>query len=338
MTGAELLEEVSRQYPQVVRIVLSGQADKASVFRAVNPMHQYLSKPCGAETLKRVLSRACALRQVLQSDSLNQLVGRVTSLPSMPDLYAKLMKEIESDHATAVEVGKIVAQDPGMTAKILKLANSAIFGFNRPISSPAEAASLLGMETIKALVLSAGVFQKYDGVDVKGFSIDGLFQHSLEVAHFSSCIAKAEKLSTDAVKETFTAGVLHDIGKLVLATSAPQTYEQAIQTAKDQNIPLWHAERDVFGACHAALGAHLLSLWGLPQSVVEMVGLHHSPCNAGDDGFTSLSAICAGNLLSHAGSQSLVDCGDPACTQYLAEIGSAEKLESWQELCRGREN
>ncbi|MGD9858373.1 MAG: HDOD domain-containing protein [Planctomycetaceae bacterium] len=334
MDGARLLEEVSRQHPEVIRIILSGEADKQSVMRAVNPMHQFLSKPCSAETLKRTLSRACALRAVLQGESLSQLVGGVVSLPSMPALYTRLMEEINSADATVAGVGRIVSQDPGMTAKILKLANSAIFGLGRPVSSPAAAASLLGMDTIKALVLSAEVFQKFDGVNIDGFSIDDLYQHSLEVAQFSSRVAKAEKLETNAVNDAFTAGVLHDIGKLLLATSAPQMYEQATRTSREQHLALWQAECGVFGASHAALGAHLLSLWSLPQTIVEIVALHHSPGESHDASFTALSAVCVGNLLSHAGHQPLDETEHNTCLQYLTEIRCADKLALWQKICQ----
>lgn len=338
MNGAELLEEVSRLYPHIVRIVLSGQADRKSVFRAVNPMHQYLSKPCSADRLKQTLSRACALRGVLRSDSLNQLIGQVTTLPSMPEIYTELMTAIDSDEANACEIGQIISQDLGMTAKILKLANSTIFGFKCAVSSPSQATTLLGMETTKALVLTAGIFQKFDGFSADGFSVNALFEHSLEVARFSSDIAKAEKLSTDAVQQIFTAGVLHDIGKLVLATSAPKLYQGAIQAAQDKNIPLWQAERDVFGACHASIGAHLLSLWGLPQSIIEVVAFHHTPGDAVGGGFDPVTAVCVGNLISHQKSDPQYKSGHEICQEYLADIGCGDKFKSWQSTCFGKQN
>jgi HD-like signal output (HDOD) protein len=265
MDGAQLLDEVSRRHPEVIRIVLSGQIDKGSVFRAVNSMHQYLAKPCSGEILRSALLRASALRKVLRSEALDQLIGGVTSLPSMPDLYLQLQKEIESENRSAAAVGRILSQDPGMTAKILKLANSAIFGLTRAVSSATEATSLLGMETIKSLVLTAGVFRTFEGSTANQGMLDALFEHSLQTARFSSLIAKAEKLRSDAVQEAFTAGLLHDVGKLVLIASAPHRYQQALAAAHERNLPQWRAEHDVLGASHAELGAHLLSMWGLPQ-------------------------------------------------------------------------
>ena len=248
------------------------------------------------------------------------------------------MTAIDSDEANACEIGQIISQDLGMTAKILKLANSTIFGFNRPVSSPSQATTLLGMETTKALVLTAGIFQKFDGFSADGFSVSALFEHSLEVAKFSSDIAKAEKLGTDAVQQIFTAGVLHDIGKLVLATSAAKLYEGAIQIARDQNIPLWQAETDVFGASHASIGAHLLSLWGLPQSIIEVVAFHHTPGDAGGDGFDPVTAVCVGNLLSHQKADPLDKTGHETCQQFLSDIGCGDKFKSWQAICFGKQN
>lgn len=214
-----------------------------------------------------------------------------------------------------------------------RLANSAIFGLSRPVASPADAASMLGIDTIKTLVLSSSVFQRYHGVEIAGFSIDEFFQHSLKVAQLSSRLAKAEKLSADAVKDAFTAGVLHDVGKLVLATSAPQQYAQAIDITRREHVPLWQAERGVFGACHAALGAHLLSLWGLPQSIVEIVALHHAPGDAREASFSALSAVVVGNLLSRGDTDQPGEGHDNAWTTYFAEIGCADRLPTWRDVC-----
>jgi putative nucleotidyltransferase with HDIG domain len=333
MDGAELLQDVSRRHPEVIRIILSGQTNKETVFRAVNSMHQYLAKPCSPELLRSTLLRASALRRMLQDDSLNRLVGAITSLPSMPDLYVRLREELESDNPAAAAVGRILSEDPAMTTKILKIANSAIFGLPRPVASVTEATMLLGMETVKSLVLTAGVFQRCDGSAAPQGALDALFEHSLSTAQLSSRVAKCERLPMDGVQEAFTAGLLHDVGKLVLATSAPDLYATVLTTARDEQRSQSSVECEILGASHAQLGAYLLSLWGLPQSIIEIVALHHSPLDAHDSKFTSLSAVCVANLLSGTGTGRADDLRQELWLEYLQRIGCAERVSAWSTLC-----
>jgi len=160
MDGAELLTRVMERYPQIVRIVLSGHADKEMILKTVRPAHQYLSKPCDPEKLRSTVARASALRGLLADELLKQLVSQMSTLPSAPSLYNEVMNELRSGEGSVQRVGEIVSKDVGMTAKILQVVNSAFFGVPRHVESPAQAVSLLGLETIKALALSAQVFSQ----------------------------------------------------------------------------------------------------------------------------------------------------------------------------------
>ena len=329
MDGAQLLEEVSRRYPDTVRIVLSGQADKASVYRAVSPMHQYLAKPCEADTLQETIARACALRELLDSTKTHDFIGRVSSLPSVPDLYQKVVAEIESEDGTVSRVGELVAQDPAMTAKILQLANSAIFGCRTKITSPAQAASLIGLDALKSLVLSLQVFKSFDGETVRSFSIEALTNHSLYVAGIARQIASIEGLGQATSSESFTAGLLHDVGKLILAANAPAEYASAITASNSQSIPLIEAERAAFGLGHDSVGGYLLALWGLPQSIVEAVAFHHCPDECTGSQLTTSAVVYLANLLAHAG-------GFPAdkeergrCERLLSQLGLSHRMGDW---------
>ncbi|MEQ9406606.1 MAG: response regulator [Fuerstiella sp.] len=331
MDGAELLQEVSRHHPEVIRIVLSGQADKQTVLRAVKPMHQYLSKPCDTETLKSTVSRACAMRNRLNSDSLRGAVGNLPGLPSLPTVYARLMEAVKSDGFTLGQVGEIIEQDIAMTGKILQLVNSAAFGLNRTVSSPCQAASLLGLETIKSLTLATGVFQECVGDEADHFSLNSLMTHSLAVADCARRICRAEHMPVDTVNEAFTAGMLHDIGKLVLATSCSEAYSRVAGMAAEEQIPAWQAERRIFGADHSAVGAYLLNLWGLPQSIVEVVALHHSPELAQENCASLLSIVCTANLLCN-------DAPDEMFAALPTQIDGQNRLPVWREYCSNMED
>jgi len=332
MDGAELLEHVARQEPNIVRVVLSGQATKDAVYRAVNPMHQYLSKPCDISKLSSTLKKSLALRDMLQSPRLAGLVGRISKLPSTPEVYERLVDELSSEDSTASSIGEIVSKDPAMTAKILQVVNSAVFGLSRTISAPAHAVGILGAETIKALVLSVGVFSEYESLKMPGFCVDSVVAHSLQVAETAARIARAEDAGQDVASAAFTAGLLHDIGKLILAHEAPAEYARVLELAKSGGVSMFESELEIFGASHSAIGAYLFALWGLPQDIVEAVALHHSPQSAGGE-FSAATAVAAANLLIKE--QQGVNCGQ-ARAEVFAQFDQTQmdqKLAGWKLSC-----
>lgn len=330
MDGAQLLKSVSKRYPHLIRVILSGQADKEMVFRAVNPMHRYLTKPCEAKKLTETISRACALRDVLHSDKLKSLVGGIPSLPSLPTVYRKLMRALDRK-ATMVEIGDIISEDPAMSAKILQLANSAVFGISQVVSSPARAASLLGAESVKSLALSVGVFNEYEDLKSSVLCYESLMRHSMEVAGFARSICNMEKVGVELANDAFTAGVLHDVGKLILLTQDTSNYERAVEMSNEENISICEAEERVFGADHAAIGAYLLNLWGLPQSIVEIVALHHKPHESSEFKFGLLTAVCAANEISRR--QPSDQPMDAELEAYLTIVGCNDRLDAWRERC-----
>ncbi|MEP3479510.1 MAG: response regulator [Fuerstiella sp.] len=329
MDGAELLEEISRLYPEAVRIVLSGQAEKEVVYRAVKPMHQYLAKPCEAGRLRDTIARSCSLREVLESTKSHQILGRISSLPSLPEIYRQVVTATESDASSIEYIGGLVAQDVAMTAKILQLANSAIFSPRSTVTSPAQAASLIGLDAFKALVLSLSVFQSFEGTTCKGFNISALTQHSLAVGSLSRQIATLENQSNDIVSESFTAGLLHDVGKLILAANAADVFSSANALAKADDIPLITAEQRVFGLGHDGIGSYLLSLWGLPQNIIEAIAFHHSPDLCSAQELTPAAIVYFANYLVREGEHD----GDQQSEfmTLIHQLGLVDRIQSWRE-------
>ncbi|MBU2453622.1 MAG: HDOD domain-containing protein, partial [Proteobacteria bacterium] len=158
MDGATLLKIVQEKYPTMVRIVLSGYSDQEMTMKSVKSAHQYLSKPCDKKVLITAITRACSLQDLLNKKPLQHLLGGIESMPSIPALYAQIMEELRSAEASTASVGKIIAKDMGMTAKVLQLVNSSFFGIPRHISNVTEAVVMLGMDVVKSLVLGIEVF------------------------------------------------------------------------------------------------------------------------------------------------------------------------------------
>lgn len=336
MNGAELLNEVMKLYPHTVRFILSGHSDKDLIMKCVGSTHQYLSKPCESEALRSAIQRASSLGSSLQSAKLKSLVGRMDRLPSLPSLYVEIIEKLKNPETMLEDVAGVIARDIGMTAKILKLVNSAYFGLQQRISNLNEAVSFLGLSTIKTLVLCINAFSQYDGVKLKGFTMESLWKHSLSVAAGAKKISQMESEDNNLAEEAFVAGMLHDTGQLILASNYSEQYQHAIDLAQAEKLEMVRAEEKVFGANHAVIGGYLLGLWGLPVPVVEAIALHHDPTKASSQGFCPLVAVHVADTLIQRLQPSLIQEVTPASLslEYLATLGLLDRVTVWEQAMR----
>jgi HD-like signal output (HDOD) protein/CheY-like chemotaxis protein len=340
--GVQLLTKVAQTWPETVRMVLSGYSEQASVLRTVRLAHQYLSKPCPQEELVEAIGKALGLRCVIASPSLKRLICSLDALPSMPPLYRQLMGELHNDNSSLRRIGDIVSQDTGMSSSILRLVNSSFFGLPTHISSVHHAVKLLGMETIRVLVLSIELFSSAACPALPAPLCESLGAHSLRTACFCRAMAEAEHADIDTRDDCFIAGLLHDLGKLVLSSALGQQYAAVLLEAQRQNRPAHEAERKAFGATHAEAGAYLLSLWGFKDSITEAVCLHHDPERLARDIFSPLVAVAVANHFDHQLPQTELssDGGSDAQTSLTREDYAARLLE-WRrhnEIARHKEN
>ncbi len=333
MDGAQLLTEIKSRHPHIVRIVLSGHSDQEMILRSVRPAHQYLSKPAEAEALKSTISRACALRDLLSQETLKGVVSKIDSLPSLPSLYAEIVEELSSSNASIQKIGGIIAKDLGMTTKVLQLVNSAFFALSRHITDPSQAVSLLGLDTVKALVLTVEVFSKFDPSKLAMFDIVSLWNHSVVTGQLVRNIAKTEAVGKQLLDDAYMAGLLHDIGKLVLVDNYPDQYKEIQGLLKHEGLNLADAEIQILGAGHAEVGAYLLGLWGLPDPIVEAVAFHHRPQDCPANTFIPLAAVYIANALQHDNPFSRSGSSDAPGgmdSDYLAELGLSQRIEIWR--------
>jgi HD-like signal output (HDOD) protein len=333
MNGAELLNEVMRLHPRTIRIVLSGHADTDLILKCVNSTHQFLSKPCDSQAIKATVQRACVLEDAAENETLKQLVARMTRLPSLPSLYLQIVEELNAPSATIQHIGEIVCQDMAMTAQFLKLANSAFFGLSHTVTSPAEAALYLGLDTIKALVLSIHTFSQFEDLNGCGFNLDALMHHSLRTAGRAREIAKLENSTQITANECFVAGMLHDIGKLLMAANYPKEYERLTRLVDQEGLSQSAAEKIIFGVNHASVGGYLLGVWGLPVSVVEAIALHHTPQRTTCPAFGALTAVHAANVFEHERAANLHPTADDELDgPYLAALGLTHRVAAWRQI------
>jgi len=277
MSGIELLTKVRELHPQTSRIIVSGYTDQAEAADSLSCTHLFIPKPFDVATLKATLARIGSLDAYLKDDKLRGLAGKMRTLPSFPTLYLEIIQEIESPNSSIQGIAKIVAKDPGITAKILQVTNSAAFGLPEKVNDPVEAVQQLGMTTVRSLVLSAQVYSSFRSARLKRFSADALWTHLMKCGDLARTIMRRERATFAESEDAFTAGLLHDMGKLMLADSLPDEFEKALALAEAEEIPLPEAELEIFGATHTGLAAYLFGLWGLSAAVVEAVAFHHTP-------------------------------------------------------------
>ena len=342
MDGAELLETIRTQHPRTMRFVLSGQSDRETILRSIGPTHQYISKPCDVEELKQKVAQAFALREVLENPTLKEVVSRMDTIPSLPSLYVTLTDALRQSDVTVSKIASIVKQDMGMTTKVLQLVNSAFFALPCHISSPHQAVSLLGIDNIRAVVLSVHVFSELEGNPDP--TLAALWPHSLTTAAFARAITRAEHSPQSVEDDAFAAGLLHDVGRLVLASACGAQYTQVLQRLRQEKITLTQAESEAFGCTHAEVGAYLLGLWGLPSSVVQAVAWHHTPGRSAVSAFCPVIAVHVAEVYGYQFHPD-PELNDPPALdeELLVQLGLRARTTVWWKACvelntRGEQN
>jgi len=274
ITGIEFLQTVRENFPGVARIVLSGSQDMKDLLDCFGAAHQFLLKPVEAQLLKNTLSRVMALMKELQDQELRNIITKIQVLPSLPELHLELVKAITT--GMVKEIGGVILKDPAMAAKILQLVNSPMMGVKQHIKDIYHAVTLLGVDIIKALVLSLEVFMKFPLRGGSAVELAEIFRHCSDVAAYARFIAME-----------ITA--------------------------------------------NRKLGAYLLSIWGLPEVLVESVAYHHKPAENNHIHFSPAWAVNLADLVKRKENS----CTDPV--QLLRDITLPDTITQ-QEFFRCLEN
>jgi HD-like signal output (HDOD) protein len=333
MSGAELLEVVQREYPDTIRLILSGQAETESVMKALGVSHQFLSKPCDADILQGTIARAFTLRDLAGNAAVKTLVARINKLPTLPATYQRLVECLKNPDADMDDVAKIISLDPAMSARLLKVVNSAYFGLAKPVADVGRAGALLGLDRLMALVLGQGIFSGGEMPQVRGFSLEALWAHSIATAAAAHRIAVDEGYDKDAVSAAFLAGMLHDIGKLVLAMGMPEEYARVLELSR--GVP--GSERDIetleLQAAHTDVGAYLVGLWGLPNTIAEAIAFHEEPSQSpGEFGLPGIVHV-ADRIAHHPDVEDPLNADLHLDFDYLERHDRGGKWNEWRGMC-----
>ena len=335
MEGHRFFTQVLQKYPQVIRFALVEDDDVQVLIKVSHLAHQYLQRSANLEMFKNAVERATALQKLLSGEKLRKIVSQLGELPGLPDVFLSISSELRSADPSVKKVGELIEREPGLGVKVLKLVNSASYGLRQKVTSPTHAASLLGLESIQSIVLATDIFEDFDRIrlSVPSFSLEEFQHHSLTVGKFTMTIASMQGLSRMEVGSAMMAGLLHDIGKLILARSFPKEYRQVLEEAREKNVSQWMVEQEVFGATHGEIGAYLLGLWGLHSAVVEACAFHHHPHLSSQAGFSLLTAVHIADGLDAVGVDGNFSSWTKINIDYLREMGVEDRLSDWREAC-----
>lgn len=336
MDGVALLRWVRRTHPAVARIVLSGHADQDAMMRAMAIAHQFLPKPSDPGMIESAVARVCDLQALVNDESVKQAIGKIGSLPSPPVVYSRLIATLADESNYPLQVARILREDGALCAQILHVVNSAYFMLARSIVSVEEAVVFLGLDTVRQLALAAEVFRQSGAKQtLSEMPLEALRRHAMLAGGIASAL-----LSKTGQKETaFVAALLHDIGKVFLATELPDRVRRVVAEMRSDGSSMCDVEMRLYGVTHAEIGAYLLGLWQLPFSVVEAVANHHAPGRAGHQaGFDVVAAVHIADVLANEQLQPVGSGATDSHAQldpaYLEDLGVSAKLPGWRETAK----
>lgn len=334
MSGAELLAFVQERHPEIVRIVLSGNAGAELAQRSVPMAHLLLTKPFEPLQLRAQLRRATELCALMSDGRVRALVGSSNRLPSPPKLFHDIAVALSSRRTNVEDVAALIERDVALTAQLIRVVSSAFFGLPRRVRSARGAVAYLGFNTVKTLVLSASIVEQFRlPRQVRGLDLEALQRHGLVSAH----LARQILTGSGSAEAAFSAAMLQNVGQLLLASRAPDEYAQVLIQAREGR-PAELAERAVFGVSHAEVGAYLLSIWGLPQNLVSGVLRHHAAQRRAS---ARLGVVLSVNLAQKLALDPDAPADDdpaddprPIDLGQLRELGVAERLGEWRAAAR----
>lgn len=334
LDGRVLLAQVRDAQAGVARVLLAGGVCDERAVEGQRIAHRVLPDDVEATVFVETLSQVLKQRELISQPELREVLGRVGQLPAAPGVHARLVRRLRDPNATLTELAELVAEDSGLAAQVLRLANGAYFGRGQSVSSLEGAAARLGTRLLGSVVLAAEAFGRF-GVPAEGFSMDVFQQHASLVARIATGLESRAPWNDDA----FTAGLLHDVGRLIIAAQMPLDYARIEKCAEQEGFPRHVVERELLGTDHAALGASLLGQWGLPSAVLDAVHRHHEVSLTGEVTLDATMAVAIANQLARdverfapgttAANPAAVAAGDPRWPWWreLAEQLAMDALE-----------
>ncbi len=251
------------------------------------------------------------------------LVGGATELASLPSVWLRLRDAAADPRGSVADVARIISEDPALTARLLRLVNSALYGLSARVDTVSQAIAMAGMTQVTDLALASAVLRVFRGIPPERVDMEAFWRHSVAVGTAARVLA--EFRCERNPERAFVAGLMHDVGRLVLFLEEPSAMARLLEASAGAARPLVTLEREQFGFDHADVGRQLLETWSLPVSLTEPVGCHHEPWRAGEFALETAIVHVADHValalgLGHSGSRLLA----PFAPEAWAQLGLDE--------------
>lgn len=240
-----------------------------------------------------------AERDEEQSEKIRKYIDKIEDLPTLPIVIQRILTLVNDPRSTVRQIGGIINSDQSLTAKTLKLVNSAFYGFEKKISTVDQAIVIIGFDAVKNLAISASVFDIFKGIKQKSsFHRHGFWTHSIATAFISKEIC--EDINLGNTGEVFVAGLLHDIGKLMLDIYFPEEMNKILYQAANMNLSFLQSEESLLSINHSLIGYYLAKRWNLPEVLTWPIRFHHHP-QKGERFAETVSIVHIANIIAKAG-------------------------------------
>ena len=331
MQGSELLEQVRNLSPTTIRLIMSGciALDRLTL---ITSAHQYVAKPFDAVELRNMLQRSFMAQERMLHQGLQSLATSIRSIPSLPQAHYALLAALDDSRNQSETISRRIGGDPGLSVKVMHLANSSLFGRGTMVTALDDAVGCLGTDMIAAIVLAQSLFQHYQTLKNHGIDLERIWSHCWETAGLTQQLCREKHLPAKVGEEAFLAGLLHEIGRFILVDNFPDEYQAACETAHKSNSSLSKCLRDIFQASPTQLSTYVLELWGMPVGLVNSIAFLEHPENDPAEGFSMTSALYVAHHLASkkypADAFPVEECN----TAYLQAAGCADDLAVWEKL------
>jgi len=289
MDGEELLKSITTEYPSIVRVLIIDTLSSDVAKKVSNVAHQLFCQPIDTSKVCITIKKLSPCKQAVTKEAIIKAVAKVKTLPSPPKVYMQLNAMLQDSNTDSQKIAEVITQDPALTAKVLQFSNNS-FLKGKSVNSINDAITRMGVDTLCCIVMTAEMFSYQ--VDIEGFDIEKEQLHALATAKLAASLVKPE-----FKQQAMIAGLLHDIGKLVLYQidgKLTKTFFKHKSTNSD-NLPL---EKKVFSSNHCHIGGYLLHLWSFSYKTIEAIILHHNPEKLLKKDFAIAQAVYVANKLT----------------------------------------